>query len=144
MSDKENSLYKKFGALESSMNKLNSQMNYFMQGQYIGEIIMDNARLYKQISLEIINAIENNNIDILNELFEKRQNILNNSENINKLKDDLIKSEILEIDNKIKTLLSKEIEKTKSEIKEHRRSIMVNNSYIQNNKEILNLFNKKV
>lgn len=31
MSDKENSLYKKFGALESSMNKLNSQMNYFMQ-----------------------------------------------------------------------------------------------------------------
>ena len=30
---------------------------------------MDNARLYKQISLEIINAIENNNIDILNELF---------------------------------------------------------------------------
>lgn len=62
---------------------------------------MDNARLYKQISLEIINAIEDNNIDILNELFEKRQNILNNSENINKLKDDLIKSEILEIDNKI-------------------------------------------
>lgn len=32
MQDKENSLYKKFGALESSMNKLNSQMNYFMQG----------------------------------------------------------------------------------------------------------------
>ncbi|MCR8746693.1 flagellar filament capping protein FliD [Romboutsia lituseburensis] len=31
MSDKENSLYKKFGALESSMNKLNSQMSYFMQ-----------------------------------------------------------------------------------------------------------------
>lgn len=31
MSDKENSLYKKFGELESSMNKLNSQMSYFMQ-----------------------------------------------------------------------------------------------------------------
>ena len=105
---------------------------------------MDNASLYKQISLEIIDALENNNIDILNELFEKRQNILDNSENINKLKDNLIKSEILEIDNKIKTLLSIEIEKTKNEIKDHRRSIMVNNSYIQNNKEILNLFNKKV
>ena len=45
---------------------------------------MDNASLYKQISLEIIDALENNNIDILNELFEKRQNILDNSENINK------------------------------------------------------------
>ena len=105
---------------------------------------MDNASLYKQISLEIIDALENDNIDILNELFEKRQSILDNSENINKLKDNIIKSEILDIDNKIKTLLSKEIEKTKSEIKEHRRSVMVNNSYIQNNKEILNLFNKKV
>lgn len=31
MGDKENALYKKFGALEASMNKLNSQMNYFAQ-----------------------------------------------------------------------------------------------------------------
>ena len=32
MSDKEEKLYLKFGNLESQMNKLNSQMNYFMQG----------------------------------------------------------------------------------------------------------------
>ena len=32
MSDKEEKLYLKFGSLESQMNKLNSQMNYFMQG----------------------------------------------------------------------------------------------------------------
>lgn len=31
MSDKEEKLYLKFGSLESQMNKLNSQMNYFMQ-----------------------------------------------------------------------------------------------------------------
>ncbi|MGL6104487.1 flagellar filament capping protein FliD [Romboutsia sp.] len=31
MSNKENDLYKKFGSLEASMNKLNSQMNYFAQ-----------------------------------------------------------------------------------------------------------------
>lgn len=31
MDDKEDGLYKKFGALEASMNKLNSQMSYFMQ-----------------------------------------------------------------------------------------------------------------
>ena len=32
MHDKEDKLYLKFGNLESQMNKLNSQMNYFMQG----------------------------------------------------------------------------------------------------------------
>ena len=31
MSDKEEKLYLKFGNLESQMNKLNSQMNYFAQ-----------------------------------------------------------------------------------------------------------------
>lgn len=31
MGDKESALYKKFGTLEASMNKLNSQMSYFMQ-----------------------------------------------------------------------------------------------------------------
>lgn len=31
MDNKENQLYKQFGQLEASMNKLNSQMNYFMQ-----------------------------------------------------------------------------------------------------------------
>lgn len=31
MDNKENKLYKQFGQLEASMNKLNSQMNYFMQ-----------------------------------------------------------------------------------------------------------------
>ena len=105
---------------------------------------MDNVTLYKQISLEIIEAIKNDNIDILNELFDKRQSILNESNDKNSLKESFIKSDIVEIDNEIKNLLSKEIEKTKNEIKEHRRSIQVNNSYIQNNKENLNIFNKKV
>ena len=31
MDDRENKLYKQFGQLEASMNKLNSQMNYFAQ-----------------------------------------------------------------------------------------------------------------
>jgi len=105
---------------------------------------MDNVTLYKQISLEIIEAIKNDNIDILNELFDKRQSILNESNDKNSLKESFIKSDIVEIDNEIKNLLSKEIEKTKNEIKEHRRSTVVNNSYIQNNKENLNIFNKKV
>lgn len=105
---------------------------------------MDNLNLYKSISLEIVEALENSNLELLEELFIKRQTILDNIKDENVLKDNSIKSQILDIDNKIKTLLSIEIEKTKHEIKEHRRSIAVNNSYLQNNRENLNIFNKKV
>lgn len=105
---------------------------------------MENVNLYKKISLEIIEAINNDNIDILNELFDKRQNILNEEKNKEKLKKELIKYGILDIDNNIKVLLSNNIDKIKDEIKEYKRSIQVNNSYIKNNKENLNIFNKKV
>lgn len=105
---------------------------------------MENVILYKKISLEIIEAINNDNIDILNELFDKRQNILNQEKNNEKLKEELIKDGILDIDNNIKVLLSNNIDKIKDEIKEYRYSIQVNNSYIKNNKENLNIFNKKV
>lgn len=105
---------------------------------------MENVILYKKISLEIIEAINNDNIDILNELFDKRQNILNQEKNNEKLKEELIKDGILDIDNNIKVLLSNNIDKIKDEIKEYKRSIQVNNSYIKNNKENLNIFNKKV
>ncbi len=105
---------------------------------------MENVILYKKISLEIIEAINNDNIDILNELFDKRQNILNQEKNKEKLKKELINYGILDIDNNIKVLLSNNIDKIKDEIKEYKRSIQVNNSYIKNNKENLNIFNKKV
>lgn len=105
---------------------------------------MENANLYKKISLEIIEAINNENIDVLNELFDKRQYILEQEKDKEKLKEELIKCGILDIDNNIKILLSNNIDKVKTEIKEHKRSIQVNNHYIKNNKENLNIFNKKV
>ena len=105
---------------------------------------MDDINLYKSISLEIVEALENNNLELLEELFKKRQTILDNIKDEKILKENSIKSQILDIDNKIKTLLSIEIEKTKQEIKEHRRSMAVNNSYLQNNRQNLNIFNKKV
>lgn len=105
---------------------------------------MENVNLYKKISLEIIEAINNDNIDILNELFDKRQYILDQETDKKSLKEELIKYGIVDIDNNIKDLLNKNINKVKDEIKEYKRSIQVNNSYIKNNKEILNIFNKKV
>ena len=105
---------------------------------------MDDINLYKSISLDIVKAIESSNLGLLDDLFNKRQSILDNTIDEKILKDNLIKSQILDIDNKIKSLLTIEIEKTKHEIKEHKRSMAVNNSYLQNNRENLNIFNKKV
>ena len=105
---------------------------------------MDDINLYKSISLEIVKAIESSNLGLLDDLINKTQSILDNTIDEQILKDNLIKSQILDIDNKIKTLLTIEIEKTKHEIKEHKRSMAVNNSYLQNNRENLNIFNKKV
>lgn len=105
---------------------------------------MKNVNLYKKISLEIIEAINNDNIDILNELFDKRQYILDQENDKKSLKEELIKYGIVDIDNNIKDLLNKNIDKVKTEIKEHKRSIQVNSYYIKNNKDNLNIFNKKV
>lgn len=105
---------------------------------------MENVNLYKKISLEIIEAINNDNIDILNELFDKRQYILDQETDKKSLKEELIKYGIVDIDNNIKDLLNKNIDKVKTEIKEHKRSTQVNSYYIKNNKENLNIFNKKV
>ena len=105
---------------------------------------MDEINLYKSISLEIIDDLENNNLDRLEDLLKKRQYILDNIKDKKKLMDNPMKSQILDIDNKIKTLLSIEVEKIKHEINEHKRLIVVNNSYLKNNQEKLNIFNKKV
>ncbi len=105
---------------------------------------MNDLHVYKSISLEIVKALESSNLGLLDDLFNKRQSILDNLVDEKILKDNSIKSEILDIDNKIKDLLYIEIEKTKHEIKEHKRSMAVNNSYLQNNRENLNIFNKKV
>ena len=105
---------------------------------------MNDLHVYKSISLEIVKALESSNLGLLDDLFNKRQAILDNLVDEKILKDNSIKSEILDIDNKIKDLLYIEIEKTKHEIKEHKRSMAVNNSYLQNNRENLNIFNKKV
>lgn len=105
---------------------------------------MNDLHVYKSISLEIVKALESSNLGLLDDLFNKRQSILDNLVDEKILKDNSIKSEILDIDNKIKDLLYIEIDKTKHEIKEHKRSMAVNNSYLQNNRENLNIFNKKV
>ncbi|XTR38575.1 hypothetical protein ACQQ2T_04155 [Paraclostridium tenue] len=102
------------------------------------------TKKYKQISLDIIDKLENNNTYYIDELLNERQKILDNVSDRKLFKQMLVEDGILEIDGKIHSLIKENIIKVKMEIVEHKKSKQANNSYINYNKENLNIFNKKV
>ncbi|MGX4600755.1 flagellar protein FliT [Faecalimicrobium sp. JNUCC 81] len=102
------------------------------------------VKLYKDISLEIIECINKSELDKVDSLLNKRQEILESEINKSELKKLLIDNKILDIDKKIHNLLNENIDKVKDEIKEHKVSKQANNNYSYFNKEKLNIFNKKV
>ncbi|GAA0091808.1 flagellar protein FliT [Paraclostridium bifermentans] len=102
------------------------------------------ANKYKEISLDIINKLKNKEIEEINELLDIRQNILDDVTNLKQFKEILLKENIFNIDESIRSLLKERIESTKEEIKEHNKSKKANMSYINIAKENLNIFNKKV
>ena len=102
------------------------------------------TKKYKQISLDIIDKLENNNTYYIDELLNERQKILDNVSDRKLFKQMLVKDGMLEIDEKIHSLIKENIIKVKMEIVEHKKSKQANNSYINYNKENLNIFNKKV
>lgn len=105
---------------------------------------MDNVQLYKKISLEIVSAINNDEVDLVGELLDKRQYILDNEINKESLIEALKDIGIMEIDKNIQELLVKSISNVKVEIKKHKKSVQVNNSYTNSFSENLNIFYKKV
>lgn len=105
---------------------------------------MNNCELYKTISLEILKILESKNVEQLEELMQKRENILQQEEKNKKFKDILVNEGILDIDLKIKELLSENIDKVKQEIREHKLSKQANNSYIYISNHKINIFNEKV
>lgn len=105
---------------------------------------MENTKLYKKISLEIIKLFENDGLDKLENLLNKRQQILNVELKNEKFKKILVNEGIVEIDKTIHNLLNESIDEVKSEIQEYKVSKQANNSYMNFNKEKLNIFNKKV
>ncbi|CEP81886.1 flagellar protein FliT [Paraclostridium sordellii] len=102
------------------------------------------AKKYKEISLDIINELETDDTYDIDELLDKRQEILDNINDEKLFKQMLVEDGILEIDEKIHSLLKEKIIKVKMEIKEHKKSIQANNSYVNFSKKKLNIFNKKV
>lgn len=102
------------------------------------------VKLYKKISLELIDELNKEEFSKVEEFLNKRQEILDQASNPKNLKQLLIDDGILGIDKEIHRLLSENISKVKNELKEHRLSQQANNSYTSFNKEKLNIFNKKV
>ena len=105
---------------------------------------MDNIKLYKQITLEIIQCLKDDKIEELEILFEKREKILQEEKNNKNFKDLMINIGIIDLDKTIKNLLNQNMIKIKLEIQKQKLSTITNNTYINNNQQKINIFNAKV
>lgn len=105
---------------------------------------MNNIKLYKSISLDIIKLFENNRLEELENLINEREKILKKEINNKEFKETLIDEGIVDIDLYIKKLISENITKVKQEIREHKLSKQASDSYIYTNREKINIFNEKV
>ena len=105
---------------------------------------MDNVNLYKEITLEIIQCLKDDKLELLEDLFERRQDILDKEKNNKEFKEYMIKVGIVDLDKTIKDLLHQNMIKTKLEIQRHKLSTVTNNTYINNSQKKINIFNKKV
>lgn len=77
---------------------------------------MDNIKLYKKITLEIIQCLKDDKIEELEILFEKREKILQEEKNNKNFKDLMINIGIIDLDKTIKNLLNQNMIKIKLEI----------------------------
>lgn len=105
---------------------------------------MNNVNLYKEITLEIIKCLKEENIDNLDALFKRRENILDEEKDNKNFKESMINIGIIDLDKTIKDLLHQNMIKTKLEIQKHRLSTVTNNTYMNNNQQKINIFNAKV
>ena len=105
---------------------------------------MDNIKLYKKITLEIIQCLKEDKIEELEILFEKREKILQEEKNNKNFKDLMINIGIIDLDKTIKNLLNQNMIKIKLEIQKQKLSTITNNTYINNSQKKINIFNAKV
>ncbi|MDK2562699.1 flagellar protein FliT [Romboutsia sedimentorum] len=106
--------------------------------------MIQKCKLYKDISIKIIDDLNKGKLDNIERLLDERQILLEKEDNSSEFKKILMNDGILDIDKNIHKLLSENIDRVKCEIREHKRSERANNSYINFNKEKLNIFNEKV
>ena len=105
---------------------------------------MNNVNLYKDITLEIIQCLRDDKLEQLEDLFESRQDILDEEKENKEFKESMIDIGIVDLDKTIKELLYQNMIKTKLEIQKHKISTLTNNCYMNNNQQKINIFNAKV
>lgn len=91
--------------------------------------------------------LENIDNDLLDNCFEKRQNLIDkidDDKELNYFREFYKDKEIYKIDEEIKNLLKMQILDTKKEIAQYKKNQIGNFAYANTNKVNLNIFSKKV
>lgn len=99
---------------------------------------------YKEISLQIITEIKGEgNPEVISNLLDKRQKILDKatkSNQIQRFRIQYAQNGLDKIDEQMRDLLSKLLEKTKEEMRVHRKKQNASNAYMKANKPMGNIF----
>lgn len=104
-------------------------------------------KLYKGLSLAMMEALKDEAYDDFDLLLEERQSIIEKfaEKNEDHYFENLYKElEVDKIDLSMRVLLATQIQKTKLEIRDYKVKIQGNNSYNNIKKENINIFSKKV
>lgn len=109
-------------------------------------ILEDKLNLYKEISLQIIRLIEEEEYKYISDRLDDRQKIINSIDENDKENFMSIYSNmrLIYIDNKIQSTLQKNLLEVKKELHEYKLTKQVNTMYSKLNREKVNIFNKKV
>ncbi len=102
--------------------------------------------LYENLSIEILGLLKEDKFDEIDEILDKRSLLIEevDKKQQTEFKNLYVESDVYDIDKEIKNMFEKKMVNVKDEIKTQKKMKQVNYSYINTNKENLNIFNKKV
>ena len=104
----------------------------------------DKIDLYKDISLQLLELLKNDQLDNIDERLEQREIILKNINNHDEFIKLATENGIVELEKQISNLFNTKVNEAKQELIDYRKSKEANNTYVNLSKEKLNIFNKKV
>ncbi|TGY43783.1 flagellar protein FliT [Clostridium sartagoforme] len=108
-------------------------------------MILEKLKEYKEITLSIINGIENEEEAL--RLIDKRKKILDNlfsnEDNIEEIKKAYLELDLIDLDKKLKEAIEKEIILVKGEIRNLHNIKNANNAY-EKNRRVNNFFTAKI